>query len=56
MAEPLMPHPSRDEEIAAADPGAGAPDAAPGFGVEGEDADARTGREDDEDQVAPGTD
>ena len=39
-AEPFMPHPDHDETIAAADPGQGAPDTAPGFGVGGEDPDA----------------
>ncbi|MFS0704147.1 hypothetical protein AB6N23_06440 [Cellulomonas sp. 179-A 9B4 NHS] len=43
MAEPLMPHlPETEEEVAAADPGHGAPAAAPGTGVGGEDPDART--------------
>ncbi|RZS82752.1 hypothetical protein EV189_3147 [Motilibacter rhizosphaerae] len=37
--EPFVPHPDRDEEVAAADPGAGAPETAPGFGVEGEQRD-----------------
>lgn len=42
MAEPLMPHlPETEEEVAAADPGTGAPTTAPGTGVGGEDPDAR---------------
>lgn len=52
MAEPFMPHPPQDEEIAASDPGPGAPEPAPGTGVEGEDVDARRSAEqgDDEDE------
>lgn len=34
-----MPHSSTDKKIAAADPGAGAPEPAPGFGIGGEDPD-----------------
>jgi hypothetical protein len=34
---PFEPHGDRDLEIPAADPGQGAPDQAPGFGVEGEE-------------------
>ncbi|WP_298462318.1 hypothetical protein [uncultured Cellulomonas sp.] len=46
MMEPFIPHPDHDDEtIAAADPGAGAPDAAPGFGVGGEESDVRPGGE-----------
>ncbi|MFC0644070.1 hypothetical protein ACFFGJ_01825 [Cellulomonas phragmiteti] len=42
MAEPLMPHlPETQEEVAAADPGRGAPENAPGTGVGGEDPDAQ---------------
>ncbi len=42
MAEPLMPHlPETDEEIAAADPGHGAPEPAPGLGIDGEDPDTQ---------------
>ncbi|WP_454048751.1 hypothetical protein [Cellulomonas sp. Marseille-Q8402] len=44
-AEPFMPHPDHDETIAAADPGPGAPDTAPGFGVGGEEPD---GTDDDD--------
>lgn len=38
-SEPLLPHPGDDERIAAADPGRGGPEPAPGFGVGGEDPD-----------------
>ena len=38
-AEPMLPHPDDDESIAAADPGAGAPEPAPGFGTQGEEPD-----------------
>ena len=42
--EPMTPHGHRpDDEIAAADPGAGAPPPAEGFGVEGEDPDRAEG-------------
>jgi hypothetical protein len=37
--EPFVPHPDDDETVAAADPGAGAPEPAAGFGVEGEEPD-----------------
>jgi hypothetical protein len=58
MAEPFLPHPPRGEEIAAADPGAGAPDTAPGFGVEGEEPGAhprpqRTGDADGPGEAEP---
>lgn len=36
---PFEPHEERDEEVAAADPGRGAPEPAPGFGVSGEGPD-----------------
>jgi hypothetical protein len=36
---PFEPHGERDEQIAAADPGRGAPEQAPGFGVENEEPD-----------------
>lgn len=43
-SEPLLPHPegARGEEdsVAAADPGVGAPEPAPGFGIGGEEPDA----------------
>ena len=43
-SEPLLPHPgdggqNQDERVAAADPGRGAPEPAPGFGVGGEEPD-----------------
>jgi hypothetical protein len=41
--EPFVPHPDDPDDdrgdVAAADPGAGAPPSAPGFGVEGEEPD-----------------
>jgi hypothetical protein len=37
--EPLLPHPDDGDDGAAADPGPGAPDPAPGFGVDGEEPD-----------------
>lgn len=37
--EPFLPHPDDHEQIAAADPGQGAPAPAPGFGVPGEEPD-----------------
>lgn len=40
MMEPFMPHPPTEENVAAADPGAGAPETSPGFGLGGEDPDA----------------
>ena len=36
---PMEPHSEPREEVAAADPGRGAPDQAPGFGVEVEEPD-----------------
>ena len=39
-SEPLLPHPGDDERVAAADPGRGAPEPAPGLGVGGEEPDA----------------
>lgn len=40
MSEPFEPNPHDDEErIAAADPGPGGPEPAPGFGIGGEDPD-----------------
>jgi hypothetical protein len=48
MAEPFLPHPERDQEIAAADPGAGAPAPAPGFGIGGEDPDVSEGADEAE--------
>lgn len=38
MAQPFQPnlHPADEDGIPAADPGTGAPETAPGFGVEGE--------------------
>jgi hypothetical protein len=54
MAEPFMPHPPKDEEIAASDPGPGAPGTAPGTGVEGEDADARRSAEQGDDEQHDG--
>lgn len=54
MAEPFLPHPPRDEEIAAADAGAGAPDTAPGFGVEGEEPGAHPRPEGTSDADGPG--
>ncbi len=47
MMEPLIPHPEKDETIAAADPGSGAPEPAPGFGIGGEDPDRAEGQEED---------
>ncbi len=45
MIEPFLPHPERDDQIAAADPGVGAPAPAPGFGIEGEDPDVAQGHD-----------
>lgn len=39
MAEPFLPRSRRDETIAAADAGVGAPEPAPGFGIDGEHTD-----------------
>jgi hypothetical protein len=36
---PFEPHDDHDQEVAAADPGRGAPEQAPGFGVENEEPD-----------------
>jgi hypothetical protein len=47
MMEPLIPHPERDETIAAADPGPGAPEPAHGFGIGGEDPDRAERQEED---------
>lgn len=47
MAEPFVSHSHQGPTIAAADPGPGAPDTAPGFGVEGEEPDV-TSDDDDE--------
>lgn len=47
QAEPLLPHlPETREEVAAADPGHGAPDPAPGTGIGGEDPDTQVGDHD----------
>ena len=44
MSAPLEPHlPETDDGIPAADPGAGAPSPAEGFGVEGEEPDRAEG-------------
>ena len=43
--EPFLPHPHRDDTIAAADPGPGAPPTVPGLGVEGEDPDVAESQE-----------
>lgn len=55
QAEPLMPHLSDPhEEVAAADPGQGAPPSAPGTGVGGEDPDTLSTSDDttpDQDRV-----
>jgi hypothetical protein len=60
MMEPFMPHSATDEKIAAADPGAGAPEPAPGFGIGGEEPDrAEQSTEDqpaDDDEQAPPAD
>ncbi len=48
MTEPFQPHPDHREEIAAADPGAGAPEPAPGFGIGGEDPDVTEGADEAE--------
>jgi hypothetical protein len=54
-SEPLLPHPDDDERVAAADPGRGAPEPAPGFGVGGEEPD-RVDEEPDGDRApAPDT-
>ncbi len=52
MAQPFQPnlHPDDEQGIPAADPGQGAPETAPGFGIGGEDPDALAAKqEDDED-------
>ncbi|WP_431837183.1 hypothetical protein [Cellulomonas sp. Y8] len=54
QAEPFLPHPDHDQEIAAADPGAGAPDTAPGFGVEGEEPGAHPRPDHEDDDPAAG--
>jgi hypothetical protein len=38
-AEPMLPHPEDDESIAAANPGAGAPEPVAGSGTAGEEPD-----------------
>lgn len=54
MPPPFSADPS-DEGIPAADPGQGAPEKAPGFGIEGEDPDLTTdNRADDEGRPALG--
>jgi hypothetical protein len=53
MPPPFSADPS-DDGIPAADPGQGAPEPAPGFGIEGEDPDVAPGAEDDEGRPAPG--
>ncbi|GAA2724098.1 hypothetical protein [Cellulomonas aerilata] len=45
--DPFLPGAHRDDTIAAADPGVGAPQTAPGFGVEGEDPDIAQSQERD---------
>ena len=55
MMEPFLPHPHREETIAAADAGAGAPEPAPGFGVEGEDPDTSPSWAQDDERAATGT-
>jgi hypothetical protein len=46
MMPPLLPPDPSDDGIPAADPGAGAPESAPGFGIGGEDPDViRPGQE-----------
>ena len=52
MPPPFSADPS-DEGIPAADPGQGAPEPAPGFGVEGEEPDVSGGDEDAEGRPAP---
>lgn len=47
MMEPLLPKPERDETIAAADQGSGAPAPATGFGIAGEEPD-RAKRQDED--------
>ncbi|GIG35058.1 hypothetical protein Cpa01nite_04390 [Cellulomonas pakistanensis] len=54
MAEPFLPHPDHDQEVAAADPGAGAPDTAPGFGIEGEEPGTHPRPEGTSDADGPG--
>jgi len=54
MMESFMPHPERDETIAAADPGNGAPAPAPGFGIEGEDPDRAQSQEQDQEEAQAG--
>jgi hypothetical protein len=53
--EPFVPHPDDEETVAAADPGAGAPEPAAGFGVGGEEPD-RAGSDPAEFDLAPGGD
>lgn len=38
---PFEPHEERDQDVPAADPGHGAPEPAPGFGVGGEEPDGQ---------------
>jgi hypothetical protein len=52
MPPPFSADPS-DEGIPAADPGAGAPEPAPGFGIEGEDPDVAPGGAPEDDEGRP---
>jgi hypothetical protein len=53
-SEPLLPHADRTEDtIAAADPGPGAPEPAPGFGIGGEEPDVAEQTAADEQTAAP---
>ena len=55
MAQPFQPnlHPADEDSIPAADPGTGAPETAPGFGVEGETPRVPTDTEEPEDADEP---
>jgi hypothetical protein len=47
---PMEPHEETRDEVAAADPGLGGPDQAPGFGVEAEEPDEVPERAAEEDE------
>ncbi|NHC13220.1 hypothetical protein [Motilibacter deserti] len=51
---PFEPMGNRDQEIAAADAGVGAPDVAPGFGVGGEEPDPDEAATTPDEDVIPG--
>ncbi|NHC45699.1 hypothetical protein [Motilibacter aurantiacus] len=51
---PFEPMGNRDQEIAAADAGVGAPDVAPGFGIGNEEPDKESGQVPDEDVLPEG--